>query len=184
MSGHEEIVRTQKPRGVAVWKCGKPSVRGLFGRFWEKVQFGRPDECWIWSGARNLKGYGSFGRGFHDTILAHHLAFEFENGWNAPYVMHTCDTPPCVNPRHLRAGSPAENSRDMVAKDRSPRGERAPGAKLTEADILTIREAAPKTLHRFLAARYGVSRQTIGDVVRGRRWRHVSSLSADRKNGG
>lgn len=33
-------------------------------------------------------------------------------------IMHTCDNPPCVNPRHLRQNTPQANNDDKVAKGR------------------------------------------------------------------
>ncbi|WP_353848756.1 HNH endonuclease [Brevundimonas sp.] len=33
-------------------------------------------------------------------------------------VLHKCDTPTCVNPDHLRAGTQLENIQDMNAKGR------------------------------------------------------------------
>jgi hypothetical protein len=33
-------------------------------------------------------------------------------------VMHTCDNPRCVNPKHLRLGTQALNTADRDAKDR------------------------------------------------------------------
>jgi hypothetical protein len=50
-------------------------------------------------------------------------------------------------------------------------GERNGRALLTEADVAQIR-SQPGPM-RDLAARYGVSRHTIGDVLSGRRWPHV-----------
>jgi hypothetical protein len=41
-------------------------------------------------------------------------------------VMHTCDTPLCVRPDHLVAGSHADNVADMVAKRRDNFGGHGP----------------------------------------------------------
>lgn len=63
---------------------------------------------------------------------------------------------------------------DMVAKGRHARGERHGNAKLTAANVLEIRHrrAADESL-LSLARAFGVSDQTISDVVLGRLWSHV-----------
>lgn len=54
-------------------------------------------------------------------------------------VMHSCDNPPCVNPKHLRPGTKMDNSRDCVNKKRNVFGERHSKSKLTESQVLNIR---------------------------------------------
>lgn len=86
-------------------------------RFWSKVDI--TGECWIWMGAKQSQGYGNVvygGKHYRANRLAYVLAYgSLPDG---AVVMHTCDNPPCVRPEHLRAGSAAENTADMVAKGR------------------------------------------------------------------
>lgn len=50
-------------------------------------------------------------------------------------------------------------------------GEKNSQAKLTQRDVAAIRElAAQGIIHREIAARFGVQRQTIGGIVAGKRW--------------
>ena len=34
-------------------------------------------------------------------------------------LMHNCDNPSCVNPYHLKIGTPKENTHDMIRKKRN-----------------------------------------------------------------
>lgn len=90
-------------------------------RFWSKVDKRGPDECWDWTAYTDPAGYGRFKVPDGDrTMLAHRYSFILHNGpihrkW---MVLHSCDRPCCVNPRHLRAGDNGDNVRDMVLRDR------------------------------------------------------------------
>lgn len=93
----------------------------LMERFWEKVDKGGEDDCWIWTGNKFKDGYGSFS--FRDRPhRAHRVSWIHFNGKRIPdgcYVCHSCDNPLCVNPKHLWVGTPTDNVRDMISKGRA-----------------------------------------------------------------
>lgn len=96
---------------------GRCSEDTLEERFWDKVK--KTENCWLWKGAVNNKGYGKIGLG-HGWVLAHRVSWILHNGDipNKLFVLHSCDTPGCVNPDHMSLGTQAENLADMWSKGR------------------------------------------------------------------
>lgn len=169
-------------------------MRPITERFWAKVdRSGGPEACWLWTGATTRRydggrGYGVIGIGRHlqGNVLAHRLSWVIHFG-PIPvglYALHRCDTPPCVNPRHLWLGTYADNGRDMVMKgrhfsktkpERVVRGERHGNARLTVVAVQEIRRALTRGEQiTSIARRLSISRTTVGDVRSGRTWRHVA----------
>lgn len=147
--------------------------------FAEKVWKGHRSGCWMWTGARTPQGYGKFGWQNGRSILAHRYAFFLATGTLPAdrQICHRCDTPPCVNPAHLFAGTARENAQDAKTKGRlvkppTHRGETHHKAKLSYACADAIRAAYAHggTSQRRLAATFGVSQPVIGKVLRMESW--------------
>lgn len=150
-------------------------------RFHEKIITSKETGCWLWKGSLNNKGYGWININRKAT-LAHRVSWILKNGEIPPNmkVLHKCDIRNCVNPDHLFLGTLKDNMQDCSDKGRLsinwPRykGEQHKMSKLTESAVKEIR--ASRNINGYgdlLANKYGVNRQTIYDIARGKYWNHV-----------
>jgi HNH endonuclease len=102
--------------------------RSMEERYWQKVDREGPmplkcpelGPCWIWTAAKSTSGHGSFNRGPDGGfwIRAHRLAYELIVGPIASgrELHHRCETPPCVNPAHLKPVTPLEHGLEHRAQ--------------------------------------------------------------------
>jgi predicted XRE-type DNA-binding protein len=154
-----------------------PAKRPLEERFWEKVNKGEHDECWEWTASLNNSGYGQFNV-YGRMTKAHRVSYELANGpLGELFALHSRDNRKCVNPKHLFAGTNADNMADMAAKGRHNSGRRPVGAahgraKLTDEIVHRIRAeyAAGGISQRRIAEKFGISQGHVCDLTRGRKW--------------
>jgi hypothetical protein len=96
--------------------------RSLSVRFWERVVVPEdPDACWGWLGG-TVGGYGQIrtdrdGKKYDRTT---HISWYFHHGeWlDESSLLHSCDNPPCTNPRHLSKGDQKTNMRQAAERKR------------------------------------------------------------------
>lgn len=145
----------------------------------------RPNGCWEWTGAVTSAGYGSVS--FEGEIQsAHRVAYELwvgpipEDGW----VLHSCDNRQCICPEHLLAGTPAQNTKEAIERKRMKpltghRGETAPYAKLTDVQVLEIRDLFDQGWGcKDIGEAYGVNEQTIRLIGKRVNWKSLKEKVA------
>lgn len=74
---------------------------------------------------------------------------------------------------NLMWGSASDNQQHRNLQGTTQRGERNHKAKLTPADVQSIRTMHPALSYAKIAAKYGVERSTIRGIIKGRTWRHL-----------
>jgi len=89
-------------------------------KFWSLVEIKSEDECWPWKGLRFSRGYGRFC--VNGRVESSNRTALVLSGVDIPERMmacHSCDNPPCCNPKHLWLGTGAENAADCKRKGRT-----------------------------------------------------------------
>ncbi len=151
-------------------------------RFWSKVDIKSEDECWEWLGCKDKNGYGQFGvdKKIYKShriswILANGQIPKDNSGYGTMLICHTCDNTFCQNPNHLFLGTQKDNIDDKVNKYRQVYGEKNGRHKLTEKEVLEIKQKYIPRIYtqKQLAEEYGISRQQIQRIVNNKRWTYL-----------
>lgn len=154
--------------------------------FWSHVDRRSDDECWEWSAGKTSRlpgqNYGLFSWN-HKGIRAHRFSFELHYGplVGKEMACHTCDNPPCCNPKHLFRGNAKRNSDDMMSKGRHKngqmvhpeivkRGQSHPMHKITEAKAMEILRSSASTNDLM---QYSLSKSAVNGIRSGRSWAHL-----------
>lgn len=143
------------------------------------LSYEKVGDCWIWIAALERWGYGQL-RVDDVLTLSHRYSYQIHKGRipKGLFVLHTCDTPACVNPNHLFLGTHQDNMNDMKRKGRArtcdqPKGESSPVSKLTNAEVAEIRKrfirySYGKSNAKELSAEFGIHEVYLRKIVYGR----------------
>lgn len=97
--------RTREARQKTIW------------RFFQRVSPEPSSGCWLWMGSGGPYGIFTVDG---ERMGAHRAAYTLAYGKipEGLCVMHKCDAPGCVNPKHLMLGTHADNVADAKSKGR------------------------------------------------------------------
>jgi len=144
----------------------------------------RKEGCWDWKGTNHEDGYAKLSISYKIGIQSGHGASYMIHKGKIPQgmvVRHKCFNRVCTNPDHLEIGTPKENIRDTVDAGRGARGNKNNKAKLTDENVLEIRETLKNIVfgekiskYKELAKKYCVNFNTIQEINNRRAWKHLS----------
>lgn len=123
----------------------------------------------MWMGALNEAGYGMMAVGSRGNSpeRAHRVSWLIHHGRLDKCILHKCDNPRCVNPRHLFNGDRLANAADRQLKHRL-HGQ----AKLSWETVNNIRALGKSGWARIqLSRRFLVSVSTIRRVILQENWK-------------
>ncbi len=133
-------------------------------RFWSKVDRCGIDDCWRWLASIGYHGYGRFRLGTWQ--YAHRVSWILTNGDipDSKHILHKCNNPVCVNPKHLYAGSRCDNMHDaLIAGTLCGH----PSFKKLNANIWEeiLDKYLGGQIQKDLAKEYGVTQSSISWIV-------------------
>lgn len=91
-------------------------------RFWSRVERGQ--DCWLWTGAANDKGYGQLWVR-RSCLYAHRISYELHYGEipDGMFVDHRVYCPKrCVHPLHLRLATRKQNGENRLLNSNNVSG--------------------------------------------------------------
>jgi transposase len=157
---HSESVKRQRP---------------MIEKLNERSKLNTETGCIEWTACKTKAGYGQLSVD-RKMMFTHRLSYEANIGPipEGLHVLHSCDNPCCINPDHLRVGTPADNAQDKIDRGRILLGEKHGGAKITENDVIEIlRLNEFGVSKKDLARAFGVSASSISLIVKGINWKHI-----------
>jgi predicted HTH transcriptional regulator len=135
------------------------------------------NDCMPFEGCINTKGYGVI-QVAGKQVKAHRLAYCESKGIplseiEGQVIRHQCDSPNCVNPNHLLAGSQRENIMDRDSRGRQAKGAAHGVSKLTEDAVSKMRAIyfTQTISQRELAEMFGISQPQVSRVINGTYWK-------------
>ena len=154
------------------WRTGSPIAKRpcyhepIEIKFWRYVDKKSDSECWIWKGRKDKDGYGNIKVG-KKTKRAHRASYKLNIGKipKGKMILHSCNNPSCVNPKHLRPGTQHDNMKDRKDAGNQSIGENHPNCKFSDKIVEEIRvfNGTRKEISKI----FNMSESQVGNIKRG-----------------
>lgn len=189
-------IKTRSKSWYGINRNTNKSNKTLKERLLERIVV-KKSNCWEWQGSTDSCGYGRmkvYQKNHGTHRLSAHVFFNF-NLDSKFHVLHVCDNPPCINPDHLYIGTHEDNMKDMSKKGRAVciwkgkkrdkkfrdkiskrmRGENCHFSKLTEKDVLEIRDMlnTKRYKQKDIAKLFDVHPVNISKIKKRQSWSHI-----------
>lgn len=167
---------SSRQRFPSFWKTATENEKmERWYQYFEKYVV-RKDGCWGWKGPFYKSGYALINCG--KTIRASRFSYMYHKGPipDGMLVCHVCDQVWCVAPDHLFLGTQKDNMQDMIKKGRKclNTNGRHPNAKLTDQQVLEIKNLLTNKIHKMKIARqFNVTPHIIFCIANGENYKNV-----------
>lgn len=135
------------------------------------------EECITFKYRSNADGYSQVRLPSQRSVYAHRFSYCWANGVdpekiNGLCVMHSCDNPLCVNPRHLSEGTWGDNNKDRASKARTVVSTSRRKLTKEDVDVIKLRYSISKPRDSVngivaLAKDFGVDTNLIYKAIKG-----------------
>lgn len=169
-----------KAHHLRAWRHGDPTAggtaKGAARDFLEICPTHEGTDCLIWPFAKHESGCAVLNRRGKVIRVPREVCRRAHGEPPAAHYQaaHRCGNGHlgCVNPKHLYWATPTENNCDKTAHGTQMIGARNPSSVLTENQVREIRrDFDPRmTTMAALGRRFGVTRETIRDIISRRTW--------------
>lgn len=164
------------PTSEVVYNVAMPRLQTIEQRLDNYID--KTGDCWLWTIGTFNYGYGRLSIQKGKQVRAHRFIYEMVFGKipDGLNVLHKCDNPRCVKPKHLYLGTQKDNVADMMNRKRGGYkkfcGESHHNSKLRRKDINEIKSLWEKggLLQREIAEKFNISQQVVSKIVNNKAW--------------
>jgi len=153
--------------------CGGQVSPLLSKKFIHDVAGSSTEQCINWPYGTDSDGYGFTTYGGKAT-RAHRLMCLLINGeppTKTHEAAHYCGNRKCVNPRHIRWATRADNMADTIIHGTSKRGEKHRDARLSREDVYKIRRLSETGIkQKTIGDMFGITNQHVSAILSGKKW--------------